>query len=75
MSKSILYGFNAAISNYRQICIFCLHRVHRMSRRFILNFTLRQRSILDLKRVKQEKAPCVKIKKKTGLKKANKVKV
>ena len=36
-----------------------------MSRRFILNFTLKQRSILDLKGAKQEKPPWVKIKKKT----------
>ena len=45
------------------------------SRRFVLNFTVRQRSVLDLKRAKQGKSPWVKIKRKPGLKKANKVKV
>ena len=35
-----------------------------MSRRFILNLTVRECSILDWKRAKQEKSPWVKIKKK-----------
>ena len=52
----------------------CLHCVHRMSRRYTLNFTVRKRSIWDLKRARQEKSPWVKTKKKTGLKKTNKVK-
>ena len=34
----------------------CLLRVHRMSRRFILNFTVRQRSILDLERASSKKS-------------------
>ena len=57
--------------------VFCLHRAHRMymSQCSILNFTVRERSILDLKKAKQGKSPWVKIKKKPGLKKANNVKV
>ena len=47
--------------------ILFIYRVHRMLRRFILNFTERQRSILDLKRAKKEKSPWVKIKEKPGL--------
>ena len=45
-----------------------------MSRRYTLNFTVRKRSIWDLKMARQEKSPWVKTKKKTGLKKTNKVK-
>ena len=54
--------------------LICLRCVYRMLWHFILNFTVRQRYILNLKRVKQEKLPWMKIKKKPGLKKANKVK-
>ena len=56
-----------AMWNYRQTCIFYSHCVHPMSGRFILNFTVRQCSILDLKRVNEEKSPWVKLRK-TGAK-------